>query len=591
MGSFRQFLGHDCADGNLTSMQAFGDDQKKARSISTEEGYQEWIDRFDGKIQVYVSINPIKKGSRKFPHDTDVSYWCNEYIDLDCEKPKECKGYNATDEELEKLEPFVGKINEWLTDNGFKIGYNDFTGNGYRWILPIPPLKLDGVDLAELAVKKKEFKERLVKGVGIVPGCGAAIDSVFDFKRITGVPGTKNMKTVVDGRPGRPRKPFTDAVRDEDQNLRDYIMLIKIEHAAPALAAPRPATRTLEEILKKDAKLKKLYNGDSSVYQSRSDAEWALCCKLAEHGYNPGLIEDTLRGSGLGKAAEKEKDGHGEYIVKTAQKAFDHVQQRRAVEQAAVPVPQVVQGQYEVINFELFRKLSARYPDSKSVAVEGTGIETVYAIAGDDFIKDALDLEAIIEYVSNGDNATLVTTPEQLHAFVGDVEARLDGENTIYYVGVRGKQIEFRAEEMTDITIWRKKAVYTCKLVISFDLRKSAVRDTFNLMIVDIIDRAEVVWEEKYSIDDMYAQMIVSEVDKLIEVEARASFARNPAAILCEGGVRYVKSITIASIHERLRIPHGLEKIRVILNPYLAGSSKQLMIDQKRYSCWVFKGN
>lgn len=258
------------------------------------------------------------------------------------------------------------------------------------------------------------------------------------------------------------------------------------------------------------------------------------------------------------------------------------------------PPPQPAQGSgghYEVVNFELFRKLSARYPDSKSSAVDGTGIETVYTITGDDFIKDALDLEAIIEYVSNGDNATLVTEPEQLHAFIGDVEARLDGENTIYYVMVRGKKVEFFADEITDITVWRKKAVYTCKLVISFDLRKTAIRDTFNLMVVDIIDRAEVVWEEKYSVDDMYAQMLMSEIDKLIEVDTRPSFARNPAAILTEGSVRFVKSVTITSIIERLRIPYGMEKIRVIMNSFLARSSERIMIDNKRYSCWVFKEN
>lgn len=591
MGSFRQFLGHDCADGNQTSMQAFGGEQKKAKLITTEEDYQKWIDRYNGKIQVYVSINPIKKGSRKFPHDEDVSYWCNEYIDLDCEKPKECKGYNATDAELEKMEPFAGKINKWLADNGFKTGYNDFTGNGYRWILPIPPLKLDGVDLAELAAKKKEFKERLVKGVGITPGCGAAIDSVFDFKRITGVPGTQNAKKVVDGRQGRHRDSFTGAERDEDQDLRDYIMLIKIEHAAPALAAPRPATRTLEEILKKNEKIKKLYNGDSSKYQSRSDAEWALCCELARQGFDPVAIEDALRGSVLGKADEKEKAGHGEYLTRTAQKAYDDVQQKRATENKPLEVARATQGQYEVINFDLFRKLAGRYPESEYVAVDGTGDSAVYMISGDDFIKDALELEAITVYAADNGNALVITIPEQLHAFIGNVEARLDGENTVYYVTLRDQRIEFRAEEIIDLSIWRKKAIYTCKLVISFDLRKHAIRDIFNMMIADIIDRAEVVWEEKYSIDDIYAQMIMTEVDKLITVDARTSFARNPAAILCEDDVRYVKSATITGINERLRIPYGMEKIRIILARYLARSSQRLTIDKKRYSCWVFKGD
>lgn len=590
MTGFITFLGHDCADGNQTSMQAFGDDQKKAGYITDEDGYQKWIDKYDGKIQVYISVNPIKKGSRKFPHDADVAYWCNEYIDLDGEKPsKDLKGYNATDSELERIKPFVEKINNWLTEHGFKTGYCDMTGNGYRWIIPIPPLKLDGVDLDELSAKRKAFKERIEKDVGIVPGCGAAMDSVFDFKRLTGVPGTQNMKSQAADRPSRVREPFRGDVRDEDQNLRDYIMLIKIEHAAPELAPPRPATHTLAEILKKNEKIKQLYNGDSSKYGSRSDAEWALCCELASQGFDVGSIEDALRGSSLGKAAEKEKAGYKDYITKTAQKAYDEVQRKRATKIQLPQSPQSPENRYEVINFILFRKLASRYPESESLMVEGTGGEAVYTITGDDFIKDAIELEAIKTYIP-GDAAIVITEPEQLHTFIGNVEVRLDGENTIYQVDVRDHRLDLRVEELLDISVWRKKAVHPCRLVISFDLRKNAVREVFSLMIADIIDRAKVVWEEKYSIDDVYAQMIMTEVDKLIKVDARSSFARNPAAILEEDGVRYVKSATITGINERLRIQFGMEKIRIILNPYLSKSSKRLTIDNKRYSCWVFKG-
>ena len=594
MGSFRSFLGHDCADGNLTSMQAFGDDQKKAKLITTEEDYQKWIDQYNGKIQVYVSINPIKKGSRKFPHDTDVAYWCNEYIDLDGEKPsKDLKGYNATDEELERLKPFVEKINNWLTEHGFKTGYRDMTGNGYRWILPIPPLKLDGVNLETLAAKKKAFKERIEKDLGIVPGCGAAMDSVFDFKRITGVGGTENVKMQADDRPCRTREPFRGAVRDEDQNLRDYIMLLEIEAPAPQSTFPRTHTKTIEELMKKDPKLKRLLAGDSSGYPSPSEMDLALACKLVFYNFPDAEIEEILISVPGSDAEKKEKLGNHQYVTRTVAKAVQWTTPRIEHQPPLTPVApasQKIAGQYEVMNFDLFRKLAARYPESESVAVEGTGVAAVYTITGDDFIKDALELEAITEYTADNGNAIVITIPEQLHSFIGNVEARLDGENTVYYVALRDQRIEFRAEEMIDLSIWRKKALYTCKLVISFDLRKHAIRDTFNLMIADIIDRAEVVWEEKYSIDDVYAQMIMTEVDKLITVDARESFARNPAAILCEEDVRYVKSATITSIHERLRIPYGMEKIRIILARYLARSSQRLMIDKKRYSCWVFKG-
>jgi len=592
MGTFRQFLGHDCADGNLTSMQAFGDDKKKARPVSTEEGYQKWIDQHDGKIQVYVSINPIKKGSRKFPRDVDVSYWCNEYIDLDCEKPKKCKGYNATDAELEKLEPFVGKINKWLTDNGFKTGYNDFTGNGYRWILPIPPLKLDGVDLAELAAKKKEFKERLVKGVGITPGCGAAIDSVFDFKRITGVPGTQNMKVVVEGRPGRSRKPFTGAVRDEDQNLRDYIMLIKIEHAAPTpAAAQRPSPGNVEAIAKKDAKLKRLLAGDSSGYPSPSEADLALANKLVFYNFSEEEIADALLSVPGGDATKKADAGNKQYTTRTVAKAFEYTQDRATVpmhteevRKAAQPVP----GQYEVVNFELFRKLVTQYPQARVAAVKHEGVDAVYEITGDDFIKVALGVDAITQHTSDDGRAIVITCPELLRDFIQGVEVRKDADDTVYFLTIRGKKLEFGIKELTDVPTWRNKIIQ-CNLVISFDIKAHALRDTWSRLIAEILDRAKVEWEEEMSGNDLYASLVVTEVQKLVEAADRKAFKLNPVSFLKEDGAILVKTDTIREIVERKKIPYDLAKLRRVLSEHLVRSTKQIRIQKSLISVWFFK--
>ena len=247
-------------------------------------------------------------------------------------------------------------------------------------------------------------------------------------------------------------------------------------------------------------------------------------------------------------------------------------------------------NQYEILNYKQFRKLIERSDDVNAERCGERGGYPIYKIDGNEFIKLAIDLEIIQPAQIDDGNAIILTYPEQLHAFVERVEAQLDGENTVYYVTLRGQRIEFRADEIIDLSIWRKKAAgYTCKLIISFDLKAHKRRDAFNQMIADIIDRAEVVWEEKYSTDEVYAQMIMTEIDKLIMVEDRTSFARNPVAILHENDVRYVKSATIASIVERLRIPYGLEKIRIILVQYMAKSSQRIMIDKKRYSCWVFK--
>ena len=321
MNDFITFLGHGIP-GTRTCLQAFADDMAPATTyVKDQKGYERWIEQHNHHAQVYIGINPIRKDAGKFPKDADVAFWCNEYLDLDCEKPKEFKGYNATDGELEHLKPFVEKINNWLNGHGFNPGYCDMTGNGYRWILPVPPLMLIGKDLSVLATKKKAFKERISKDCEIVPGSGAAIDSVFDFKRITGVPGTENVKTESADRPCRTREPFRGVERQEDQNLRDYIMLLEIEAPAPIAAPPRPKDGTLEELMKKDPKLKQLLAGDVCEHTSRSEAELALACKLVLHGFPDVEIGDILADVPGSKAAEKRTAGHENYITKTVAKA------------------------------------------------------------------------------------------------------------------------------------------------------------------------------------------------------------------------------------------------------------------------------
>lgn len=329
MHPFIKFLGHDIA-GTKTCLQAFYTGMKPAATfVDTDEDYARWVERFNHNAQMYIAINPIREGSQKFPHDGDVAHWCNEYIDLDGEKPsKELKGYNASIGELERMKPHVEKIKKWLADHGFKPGYCDFTGNGYRWILPIPPLSLDGVELDKLALKKKAFKEKIVADLKMVPGCGAGIDSVFDFKRVTGIPGTENVKMTTDDRPCRQREPFRGCERDEDAALRDYIMLLETDAPAhtvsPAAAAPIRKGK-LSDLAKKDDSLAGLLSGGTGSYQSRSEAELGLACKLARYGFPEDEICDILIGIPGSKAGEKVAAGHEKWVTNTVANAVSWV--------------------------------------------------------------------------------------------------------------------------------------------------------------------------------------------------------------------------------------------------------------------------
>jgi putative DNA primase/helicase len=305
--------------------------------ITTDDEYQSYIDRYNKKAQVYVGLNPVKPNLKGFPTDKDVQVWCNELLDLDLEKsklvddavpdghPKESKHYAAREDDLKKLEPFIDHINKWLADRGFETGYQDHTGNGCRWILPIPGLDLTGHDLKVLAAKKKEFKERIARECGIISGCGVHLDSVFDFRRITGVPGTLNFKLETETRKNRVREPFRGMERKEDAALRDHILNITLPEPEPQPARHSQTGNTIDtlnERLSHDGKLQRLYGGDITGYESRSNAEFALCCKLAFYRFTESEAAQILLSSGIGKAAEKKTSGHDAYIANTVAKAF-----------------------------------------------------------------------------------------------------------------------------------------------------------------------------------------------------------------------------------------------------------------------------
>jgi len=585
MTTFREFLGHTQLPGVRTCLQAFYPNmQPAAVHVDTEEGYERWKERYNHTAQVYVSINPVREGARKFHKDEDVAYWCNEYLDLDAEKSRDWKGYNATDAELERLKPFVEKINNWLTEHGFKLGYCDMTGNGYRWILPIPPLKLDDVDLKRLAAKKKAFKDKIARECGIVEGCGAHLDSVFDFKRITGMPGTENVKKQTDDRPCRDREEFRGVERDEDQKLRDYIMLMEVTEdvPAPSAATQHRDVQELEKLTESDEKLRQLLDGDLCGHVSRSEAELALACKLTYYGFNDTEIADLLVNVPGSKAAEKQAAGHAEYITDTINKAVAFVSSRRGKK-----VRKEIKGEYEIINFEQFRKLAARYPDTKLEKIRETETSLVYRIDGDDFVDIAIDLEIIAPHVEDDGTAIVVTSPDVLRSYIGKTEVRKDGADTIYYIEIREKIVEFGIKELMDVTAWRD-ALIQCNIVLSFDLRKHSARDTWSDMVAHILNTAEVTWEEELAEDDLLADIVMSRLHRLPVVLEDDDFV-NARRVLERDGMYIIATTTLEDVLGQILQHKRLAEIRRLLKDYIVQNSAQRRFKGKKFSVWFFK--
>jgi len=256
--------------------------------------------KLDGKAQIYVSVNLCRKTFNK-PKISDVEFWTCEYIDLDCERPDH--SIPATKDELSGLKSEINDINNWLGMNGMMTGYNDFTGNGYRWLLPIPIVdlrKMKYTDVLRINEQKKVFLRTIKEETG------ANVDTtVGEFSRITGVPGTMNVKSHGDG--DRRREPFRGCDRLEDQNLLDYILSREITEEEYVERDSIVYDGPLEDIV---TLIKGMDNGFKSMLENvrslthrgkRSNYDYAIAKKLRDYDISEKDCIDILRMCGSSK--------------------------------------------------------------------------------------------------------------------------------------------------------------------------------------------------------------------------------------------------------------------------------------------------
>ena len=243
-------------------------------------------------------------------------------------------------------------------------------------------------------------------------------------------------------------------------------------------------------------------------------------------------------------------------------------------------------GIYAVKNMDTFRKLLKRFPDTKITRM-ACGDELAYSIEDGDFLKEAVDL-SVVERVRMNGTAVIVSEPEMLLPFIGEVEKRSGKNDTIYIITVRGEPLEFDSSELVDLPSWREKLAARCQIIIIFNLRSKAHMAGFATILANVMDKAVEVWRDAESEEDMYASTIMEDVSKLIMVDSKEAFLSNPAAALLEGGSLMVKTSTMLNILNRKNIPYTLSKIRRILNPYLTKSTGQRMFLHKRVSVWFF---
>lgn len=240
---------------------------------------------------------------------------------------------------------------------------------------------------------------------------------------------------------------------------------------------------------------------------------------------------------------------------------------------------------YRVLNPAMFRVLAKRYESAHLELVDPSDESLSYRITGDDLIKDALELDVIAK-TEPGSGVCTLNSPHLLIELITSVEQHVyDDDDTEYIVHTKRGDLKIKGCNIFDAAAWKLEAFLKCNILLSYNRRQKGISEAMDDLAIYISDHADTVWNEEMTRDDMTADIIMSEVEKLQIVEKREDFEGFTA--LSEDGVFYIQSKTLKSIVDGMNYTFD-SALRKTLRDRLAKPSKQIWILNRRMSVWQF---
>jgi hypothetical protein len=297
---------------------------------------------FDGVTSVYYTLNPVQPNlvtnatnkstvvRRYFYVDIDP-----DRLDYDPEGKRLTSDWCVTDAEKAAAYTMMVEVREYLRSLGWPDPAIIDSGNGWALLYKIDVPTQDN-DLIKNCLRA--LKARF-EGVGV----NATIDvKVASAGRFTKVPGTLNCKISI---PGRPRRRSALISVPELWTLVPVELLEALAQLAPISiipsTQPKSGSDNLVEVIQGDTgttllsdtaiirragaagnrrKFNRLWAGDTSGYQSHSDADEALLFILAFWtNRDPETMDRLFRQSGL----YRDKWERNDYRARSIQSACD----------------------------------------------------------------------------------------------------------------------------------------------------------------------------------------------------------------------------------------------------------------------------
>lgn len=221
--------------------------------------------------------------------------------------------------------------------------------------------------------------------------------------------------------------------------------------------------------------------------------------------------------------------------------------------------------------------------------VIGSSDDTIYE-TDDKFIDDLRVLEkaGMLKIIRENPTHGVIYSLELLDILIDKVEKKA-GDPVFYYVYIEDYPIRFTSSEFISQRRWKEKLI-AIDIVIGDRRKQGKSSITFDEFIQGLLNRATVVWKDTESEEDIYANIVISEIGKLVEVKDWDDFVYNPRSFIVEDKAMIVKSSTINEILNQKHLNMTLTKLREILRPYLLKNSEQKWIKDHRSSIWFFKG-
>lgn len=282
--------------------------------VNNKKDFVAYCEQYHGNYNVYAGINERTHHGKTKEEVVSVK---TIVIDIDAVRTK---GLASNDLELAEADRVADEIKANFKLQGFELSAKMMSGNGYQLWFTIPKIVLNEANRGKVEKKLQQLQKNIQKQYA--NESTVKIDNIGDLPRIIKVAGTLSIKGENSfDRPFRVAEWREWLGRKESQELRDTILLLNTEEPPIMLTIPVFENQDLNKFIARDEKLKRLLEGNTEGYPSRSEAEQALVTKLVHYKFPKEQVWQIMQKS----LTEKWNEKNESYRELTYKKAVEFI--------------------------------------------------------------------------------------------------------------------------------------------------------------------------------------------------------------------------------------------------------------------------